>query len=153
MESGEAKAPTRALSIRQPWAWLIVAGFKDIENRTWATNYRGPIYIHASKGMTAMEYREAILFMHSRGIHPAAIPMAGALDRGGIIGAAEITDCVNQSTCGASRWFTGPHGFMIRNARPLPFFRCAGALGFFPAWHPSAGGGIESERNYPVELF
>jgi len=39
----------KALSIRQPWAWLLVEGFKDIENRTWKTNYRGSFLIHASK--------------------------------------------------------------------------------------------------------
>lgn len=38
----------KALSIKQPWASLIAHGIKDIENRTWATKYRGPIYIHAS---------------------------------------------------------------------------------------------------------
>ena len=37
----------KALSIRQPWAELIVAGLKDIENRTWRTDYRGPVLIHA----------------------------------------------------------------------------------------------------------
>lgn len=39
----------KALSIRQPWAWLIVAGYKDIENRSWPTNFRGRVYIHASR--------------------------------------------------------------------------------------------------------
>ena len=36
------------LSVQQPWAWLIVAGHKTIENRTWYTRYRGRIAIHAS---------------------------------------------------------------------------------------------------------
>ena len=39
-----------ALSVRQPWANLIVLGLKDIEIRTWATKYRGRLLIHA--GMT-----------------------------------------------------------------------------------------------------
>jgi hypothetical protein len=39
----------KTLSVRQPYAWLIVAGFKTIENRTWRTNYRGPLQIHASQ--------------------------------------------------------------------------------------------------------
>jgi hypothetical protein len=30
-----------ALSVRQPWAWAIVSGYKDVENRSWPTNYRG----------------------------------------------------------------------------------------------------------------
>lgn len=38
----------RVLSVRQPWAALIVAGWKDIENRTWQTSYRGRIAVHAS---------------------------------------------------------------------------------------------------------
>lgn len=38
----------KALSIKQPWAYLIACGLKDIENRTWKTNFRGRIYIHAS---------------------------------------------------------------------------------------------------------
>jgi len=42
------------LSIRQPWAWLCAEGFKDIENRTWATKYRGPFYIHTGKTLDEM---------------------------------------------------------------------------------------------------
>ena len=30
-----------ALSIQQPWAWFIVNGYKDVENRTWSTKFRG----------------------------------------------------------------------------------------------------------------
>ena len=36
-----------ALSVRQPWANLIVLGLKDMEIRTWATKYRGRLLIHA----------------------------------------------------------------------------------------------------------
>jgi hypothetical protein len=50
------KTPCIALSIRQPWAWLILHAGKDIENRDWPTKYRGPFLIHASKGMTRDEY-------------------------------------------------------------------------------------------------
>lgn len=38
----------KTLSIRQPWASLICAGIKDVENRTWKTNHRGKLLIHAS---------------------------------------------------------------------------------------------------------
>ena len=37
------------LSVRQPWAWLLCGGLKDVENRNWKTNYRGILYIHAGK--------------------------------------------------------------------------------------------------------
>jgi len=38
----------KTLSIKQPWAHLIASGIKDIENRTWRTNFRGKIHIHVS---------------------------------------------------------------------------------------------------------
>jgi hypothetical protein len=39
----------KIISIKQPWASLIVHGLKDVENRTWPTRYRGPLLIHASQ--------------------------------------------------------------------------------------------------------
>ena len=42
----------KALTICQPYAELIARGDKPIENRTWATAYRGPLAIHAGKSLT-----------------------------------------------------------------------------------------------------
>lgn len=41
----------RVLTVRQPWAWAIIHGGKDVENRTRniAGDYRGPVAIHAGK--------------------------------------------------------------------------------------------------------
>lgn len=39
----------KVISIKQPWATLILLGYKEYEFRTWKTKYRGEIYIHASK--------------------------------------------------------------------------------------------------------
>lgn len=39
----------KALTVRQPWASLIAAGVKTIETRSWSTEYRGPLAIHAGK--------------------------------------------------------------------------------------------------------
>lgn len=41
----------KALTIKQPWASLIAAGIKDVENRSWPTLYRGPLLIHAGMGV------------------------------------------------------------------------------------------------------
>lgn len=41
----------KALTIWQPWASLIANGSKKIETRSWKTNYRGPIAIHAAKNI------------------------------------------------------------------------------------------------------
>ena len=43
----------RALSIRQPWASLVVTGMKSIELRTWTTHYRGWLWIHSGKNVDA----------------------------------------------------------------------------------------------------
>lgn len=39
----------KALTIKEPWASLIVDGYKKYEFRSWKTSYRGRIYIHAAK--------------------------------------------------------------------------------------------------------
>jgi hypothetical protein len=121
-----------ALSIRQPWAWAIIHADKDIENRSWRTKMRGPVYIHAAKGMTQAEYKNFIDFVGDRFRFifpgPSATPLPEELLRGGIIGQAELVDCV---TAHASPWFTGPFGFVLHNARALPFRPLKGELGFF----------------------
>lgn len=118
----------KVLSIRQPWAWLILNAGKDIENRTWPTRYRGPVLIHASKGMTRAEYEDASDPLWARGGQVIDLPDMHTLDRGGIVGSVEIVDCVTHSD---SPWFCGPFGFVLRNPTPLPFRPCRGALGFF----------------------
>lgn len=120
-----------ALSIRQPWAWLIMHAGKDIENRTWATNVRGRILIHAAKGCTQLELDAAKRFMYCRDVALTPFGMPGApgdMERGGVVGSVEIIDCVNAS---ASPWFAGPRGFVLRDPRPLPFTPFKGQLGFF----------------------
>jgi hypothetical protein len=41
----------KVLSLTQPWATLVAIGAKTIETRSWPTNYRGPLAIHAAKGL------------------------------------------------------------------------------------------------------
>ncbi len=126
--------PTVALSIRQPWAWLIVNGWKDIENRSWPTRFRGSVLIHAGK--TPMDedkwddMRDGTNPIDGLPISPDYVPPGDWNDMGwgGIVGTAEIVDCVARS---ASRWFVGEYGFVIANAKPLPFRPCLGRLGFF----------------------
>lgn len=117
----------KALSIRQPWAWLIVNGFKDIENRSWHTKYRGPVLIHASKGLTRKEYDEACAMIVDRLIS-VDIPDLDDLQRGGIVGYATITGTCESSP---SPWFFGPIGFQLANANALPLHPLSGRLGFF----------------------
>lgn len=118
------------LSIRQPWAWLILNGGKDIENRRWPTKVRGRILIHAAKGMTRAEYDEGMNFVVTNPRIPLTFgpPEFHELERGGLVGEVQIIDCVTQSN---SKWFTGPFGFVLRRPVKKPFFPLKGQLGFF----------------------
>lgn len=120
----------KAISIRQPWAWLILHAGKDIENRPRNWNFRGKLYLHASKGMTRDEYLDAELFTcdipHDG--KPIELPPYEELQRGGIVGTVEVTGCVEDH---ASPWFNGPFGLVLKDATPLPFFPFKGALGIF----------------------
>lgn len=79
----------KALTIKQPWASLIVEGIKDIENRTWRTNFRGRIYVHAAqtnvlKVISKMDDQQLKLTSsHELDLHYSAI-----------IGEVDIIDCV-----------------------------------------------------------
>ena len=122
--------PRLALSIMQPWAWLIVNGHKDTENRDWPTRFRGVVAIHAGKRVDIPSAIEV-----QSGIHPVTGASAGwdhsiesGKGTGGIVGVAEIVDCVTAST---SEWFVGRYGFVLRDARPVSFIPVKGALGFF----------------------
>lgn len=116
---------TKAISIQQPWAWLIANGHKDIENRTWPTKYRGLIYIHASRSAPHDQYFEAKKIADKQGIE---LPDYQDLPRGGIIGRAEIVDCVQTS---GSPWFFGPYGFVLDKQSLVGFMRGPGQLGIF----------------------
>lgn len=115
----------KALSILQPWAWLIVNGHKDIENRRWSTGLRGRVLVHAGKkwGREQKDDLDSVLDEFPQIMFPEAF------DLGGIVGAVDIVGCVETSD---SPWFFGPHGFVLRNAAIAPrFIPYRGQLGFF----------------------
>ena len=143
----------KALSIRQPWASLIVKGasvfksvdngngstrvefagviFKGIENRRWATKYRGRIYVHASS--KADDFIKTTKWLGGHiGLAPSACMLLASTKyspKGCIIGEVDIVDCVAESK---SPWFVGAFGFRLANPKayevPIP---CKGRLGFF----------------------
>jgi hypothetical protein len=114
----------KALTIRQPWAQLIVIGVKDVENRTWQTRHRGPLLIHAGLRVDREEeqwYRDLLADEELEWPNP--------LPTGAIVGAVQLVDCVTASD---RDWFDGPYGWLLD--KPLAFeasipFR--GRLGLF----------------------
>jgi hypothetical protein len=114
----------KCISIKQPWAWAIFHG-KPVENRTWKTDYRGDLLIHASRNFDfdGLEWmNKNMLPVHFTHDHPVFV--AGA-----IIGKVIMTDCV---IAHSSPWFFGPYGHVYTNhvefTKPIPF---KGALKFF----------------------
>jgi hypothetical protein len=82
------------IAIKQPNAWAVIHGGKDVENRS-ATAIRAyrpavghRVYIHSSKGMTRAEYERAAEFMAKIGVR---CPTPDDLARGGVIGSVLIT--------------------------------------------------------------
>ncbi len=108
----------RVLSIRQPWAYFICEGTKKTENRSWSTDYRGPVLIHAGQRWAD----EAVETIEQR----FGLSIPRDLPRGGIVGIAGLVDIVTASD---DPFFTGPFGFVMVGAQPLPFMPHPGALG------------------------
>ena len=122
----------KALSIKQPWAWLIAVGYKDVENRSWKTNLRGRIYIHAGKKPDRESLKNVLLSeegpLDSRA-RAFARDLARTWKESAIIGEVDIVDCVTHSD---SPWFTGRYGFVLAN--PVLYetiIPCKGTTKFF----------------------
>ncbi len=136
----------KALSVKQPWAFLLALGIKDVENRVWPTAFRGELLIHASKSIDPHAEVALCLNEHPVTGAPDCLPKdiynafrngsRGGTAYGGIIAIVEIVDCV---TASSSPWFTGPYGFVVRNARVLPFTPLRGQQRFFNVAVPVRG--------------
>ena len=120
----------RALSIRQPWAELILSGKKAYELRSWRTPVRGRIWIHAARRV-------------ERDFLPSSELADANLVLGALVGTVEIVDCVPFTSLiavemqNAGAFFgdaTAAEGFAWRLAsprrlsRPIPY---RGTLGLF----------------------
>lgn len=116
----------KALSILQPWAYAILHLRKDVENRTWRTNFRGRFLIHTGKGFDVDGYD----WLNSLRIIALGIelPKRDEFPRGGIVGSSVIRDCVQTSE---SPWFFGPYGFVLQGAKPMSFIPYRGERGWF----------------------
>jgi hypothetical protein len=124
----------KCITIRQPWASLIVAGIKDIECRTWATSHRGLLYIHAAAARPDGDGWEEFLGEEPP---PGRLPAWADLPRGVILGSVQLVDCVAAADAPAevlaSLW-AADEGWLwlLRDPRPLRRpVPCRGALGLW----------------------
>lgn len=100
----------KALSVRQPWAYLIVSGIKRIENRDWTTDYRGPLLIHASMSWHAAAADRDEFQQRYR------VKIPNELPQGAIVGCVLLIDVITHSR---DRFFTGPYGFVLAKPQML----------------------------------
>jgi predicted SPOUT superfamily RNA methylase MTH1 len=118
----------KALSIHQPWAWLIIHGGKDIENRRWNCHHRGTLYIHASKKRDELEYLEAWNWARKHVDPDIRMPHMQELQYGGVIGRVKMVDSVKKHE---SKWFTGPYGFVFKFPKKTDYYPVSGQQGLF----------------------
>lgn len=123
----------KAITIKQPFASLIAAGIKEYEFRSWKTNYRGEILIHAGKSIDkeAMKKFESLKLEYPTGC---------------IIAKAKLTDCVPvtdvvkeelrkknflvySGTTESADW--NGYGFKLENVEAMEPILVNGMLGFW----------------------
>lgn len=140
----------KALTLTQPYASLIAIGAKTIETRDWATKYRGPLAIHAGKGLGPVGGRRGMFRLCNTSpfaevLDAAAIWHTTAIDHlpyGAIVAVVELVDC--RPTAGTRKengwgpkyadwvhdltaqerafgdYTPGRYGWMLTNIRALP---------------------------------
>ncbi|MCP4248070.1 MAG: ASCH domain-containing protein [bacterium] len=127
----------KALSVNQPWAWLIIHGGKWIENRTWRTPYRGPLAIHAGRSRRWLSD-----FYNARGwaIDDDAYPGRVVLPRrsdlifGAVIGLVDLVDCVpsDHPDVRSSEWNDGAGWcWVLKQSRAIEPVAARGRLRLF----------------------
>jgi len=125
-----------ALSLKQPWAALLVHGYKWIEVRRWPTARRGRVLVHAAR---VPDPRPEVW-----SLVPAELNAAARLV-GGILGAGDLVECRAYRTAEAfaadraghlndPRWFRAPtlYGFVFGGLTAVPFRIYRGGMRFFP---------------------
>lgn len=130
VEPWSCPGPIKALSVIQPWAWLIIFGGKTIENRTWRTHYRGPLLIHAGGRKSLEAHYQARMFV-GRELgwrHPVPDFSDGRLMGGGFVGVVDLVDVrpsPSRAALEGKRYERNPWhmpgywGWVLENPRPV----------------------------------
>jgi hypothetical protein len=103
----------KILTVRQPWATALVAGWKDVENRSWRTNYLGWILIHSARSVDSQ-----VPTRYQLG-DPSVLPL------GSVIGAVKLLDVIWNSPSvwaepGSWHWRHDP-ALAIQLEKPIPW--------------------------------
>jgi hypothetical protein len=128
----------KALSLKQPWLDCVLFLGKGVENRTWRTNYRGPVVLHASRGWD--KSGEAYVRKVWRGseVELNRFICAAWWRRGGFYGIANIVDVVPLDLfISKDHWAFGPQCWILKDVQPVKMsVAVKGSLGL---WKVPAG--------------
>ena len=145
----------KVLSVRQPWAWAIAHGRKDVENRSWPTQWHGRLAVHASArwdedGAYSRQVIKALLEhgqperhfdppLRVEGYQPGGVPAALLADPrrfvpGAVIAVARLVDvCTAMQGCNCGPWAVeGQCHWRLASVQPLAEpVPCKGRLGLW----------------------
>ena len=100
----------KALSIKEPYANMILSGKKTIETRTWRTNYRGPLLICASAKPNILNAGHAVAFV-------------------------DLVDCrlmhKTDEVLACCEIYPHAQAWILENVRPIKQFKVKGKLGIY----------------------
>ena len=112
----------KAISLWQPWASAIALGIKRIETRSWSTNFRGPIAIHAAKRW-GKDQRDFSNLEHTLGRLPARVPL-GAFVATAVLADVRPTEELTLDIEAIERMYGdysfGRFGWILENIVALP---------------------------------
>ncbi|WAK44406.1 hypothetical protein [Erwinia phage vB_Ea_2910A] len=131
----------KALSIRQPWAWLITQGHKKIENRTWDTKKRGRFLIHASSKRPSDD--DMLIASEICAGLNIKLPEKNEFVLGSIVGYATLCGTTTKSD---DPFFFGPVGLQLKDCRAVEPVRFKGALSFFNTPYCVIGGKLAKSQ-------
>lgn len=115
----------KVLSLKQPFAELILQGKKTIELRKWNTNFRGEFLIHASKNPDMQAMRKFGF---------KELPFGFILGKAELVGVKEYQNSEDfkqdqNKHLASEEW--GNYGFILKNAQRTKPIQAKGALGFW----------------------
>jgi hypothetical protein len=155
----------KALTLTQPFATLVAIGAKHFETRSWSTDYRGPLAIHAAKGLTPVGGAAGLVQFYWR--EPFRQALAGAgfsaeldheLPRGAVVAVCDLVYCLptgevredltanaladieGETELAFGDFSPGRYAWRLANVRMLDkTIACKGALGLWDVGAELAG--------------
>lgn len=132
----------KVLSLHQPYASLIAHGFKRVETRSWGTDYRGVVAIHAAKIWGAEQLRGLADLQGRQSDAIEQLDDGSPIPLGGIVAVARVADCRRMDGPWIAKqtgleldlggWEVGRYGWVLEDVRAIaPMIPLRGRQGLF----------------------